>query len=208
MLASRRIKFKKFVVNLEKFFFQNLDELKHFEFIEFLIPGNKAENNLVYKDHLGDWSPEKDCCWWLTFWQAVGKPYSQSSVNQADNFIFHKSPVTLLTTIIIIIRHSTNKVSKINRPAHWSFLWLWGVLLLHFLNIHLYYFFGCQTVLWIHTCGLLWRFRFSCFNQKFEPINPLEFSFSTQYFTTTKRWQTELAQVERWDRSKSHREMR
>ena len=30
-------------------------------------------------DHLGDWSPEKDCCLWLTFWQPVRKPSSESS---------------------------------------------------------------------------------------------------------------------------------
>ena len=23
-------------------------------------------NNLIENDHLGDWSPEKDCCWRLT----------------------------------------------------------------------------------------------------------------------------------------------
>ena len=27
------------------------------------------------KDHLGDWSPEKDCCYRLTFRQPVRKPW-------------------------------------------------------------------------------------------------------------------------------------
>ena len=31
------------------------------------------------RDHLGDWSPEKDCCWRLMFRQPVRKPYSESS---------------------------------------------------------------------------------------------------------------------------------
>ena len=29
---------------------------------------------LIKKDHLGDWSPEKDCCLRLTFQQPVRKP--------------------------------------------------------------------------------------------------------------------------------------
>ena len=31
------------------------------------------------KDHVGDWSPEKDCCWRLTFRQPVQKPSSELS---------------------------------------------------------------------------------------------------------------------------------
>ena len=34
---------------------------------------------LTEKDHLGGWSPEKDCCLWLTFRQPVRKPSSESS---------------------------------------------------------------------------------------------------------------------------------
>ena len=34
---------------------------------------------LIEKDHLGDWSPEKDCCLRLTFRQPVRKPSSESS---------------------------------------------------------------------------------------------------------------------------------
>ena len=30
-------------------------------------------------DRLGDWGLEKECCWWLTFWQSVRKPSSESS---------------------------------------------------------------------------------------------------------------------------------
>ena len=33
---------------------------------------------LIEKDHLGDWSPEKDYCLWLTFRQPVRKPSSES----------------------------------------------------------------------------------------------------------------------------------
>ena len=38
--------------------------------------------NIIFsseKDHLGDWSPEKDCCWWLTFRNPVREPSSESS---------------------------------------------------------------------------------------------------------------------------------
>ena len=31
------------------------------------------------EDHVGDWSPEKDCCWRLTIQQPVRKPSSESS---------------------------------------------------------------------------------------------------------------------------------
>ena len=37
---------------------------------------------MIEKDHIGDWSSEKDCCWRLTFRQPVWKPSSESS----DNF--------------------------------------------------------------------------------------------------------------------------
>ena len=30
---------------------------------------NKNRHTLIEKDHLGNWSPEKDCCWRLTFRQ-------------------------------------------------------------------------------------------------------------------------------------------
>ena len=35
-------------------------------------------NTLIEKDHLGDWSPEKDCCLRL-FRQPVRKPSSEST---------------------------------------------------------------------------------------------------------------------------------
>ena len=34
---------------------------------------------MIEKDHLGDWSPEKDCCLRLMFRQPVQKPSSESS---------------------------------------------------------------------------------------------------------------------------------
>ena len=34
---------------------------------------------LIENDNLGDWSPEKDCFWWLTFRQPVRKPSSEST---------------------------------------------------------------------------------------------------------------------------------
>ena len=40
---------------------------------------NNNNNTLIEKDHLGDWSPEKDCCLRLTFRQPVRKPSSESS---------------------------------------------------------------------------------------------------------------------------------
>ena len=36
-------------------------------------------HTLIEKDRLGDRSPEKDCCYWLTFRQPVRKPSSESS---------------------------------------------------------------------------------------------------------------------------------
>ena len=33
---------------------------------------------LIEKDHLGDWSPQKDCCLWVPFQQPVLKPSSES----------------------------------------------------------------------------------------------------------------------------------
>ena len=41
--------------------------------------GNNIYLQLIEKDHLGDWSPENDCCWQLTFQQTVQKPSSESS---------------------------------------------------------------------------------------------------------------------------------
>ena len=35
------------------------------------------EVTLIEKDHLGDWSPERDCCLRLTFQQPVRTPSSQ-----------------------------------------------------------------------------------------------------------------------------------
>ena len=34
---------------------------------------------MIEKDHLGDWSTEKDCCLRLTFRQPVRKPSSEST---------------------------------------------------------------------------------------------------------------------------------
>ena len=34
---------------------------------------------MIEKDHLGEWSPEKDGCWRLTFRLTVRKPSSESS---------------------------------------------------------------------------------------------------------------------------------
>ena len=41
----------------------------------------EEQHTLIEKDHLGDWSPEKDCCWWswLTFRQPLRKTSSESS---------------------------------------------------------------------------------------------------------------------------------
>ena len=39
----------------------------------------------VENNHLGDWSPKKDCCWQLMFRQPVWKPSSESSDSQ-DGF--------------------------------------------------------------------------------------------------------------------------
>ena len=60
--------------------------------------------SLIENDHLGDWSPEKDCCWRLTFRQPVRKPCSESSDVQSqviDFRLLHRlskrqSPTTVL----------------------------------------------------------------------------------------------------------------
>ena len=41
--------------------------------------GYDGHYTLIVKDHLGHWSPEKDCCLWLTFRQLARKPSSESS---------------------------------------------------------------------------------------------------------------------------------
>ena len=33
---------------------------------------------LIENDHLVDWSPEKDCCWQLTFQKPLQKPFEES----------------------------------------------------------------------------------------------------------------------------------
>ena len=40
---------------------------------------NEFLDTSIEKDHVGDWSPGKDCCYWLTFRQPVRKPSSESS---------------------------------------------------------------------------------------------------------------------------------
>ena len=45
---------------------------------------------MIENDHLGDWSPEKDCCWRLTFPQPVRRPSSESS-DSSDGFRTHDS---------------------------------------------------------------------------------------------------------------------
>ena len=35
---------------------------------------------MIENDFLGDWGPEKDCCWQLMFRQPVQKPSLESSV--------------------------------------------------------------------------------------------------------------------------------
>ena len=47
---------------------------------------------VIEKDHLGDWSPEKDCCWRLMFRQPVRRPSSESS----DQFSQLKKPLMRL----------------------------------------------------------------------------------------------------------------
>ena len=44
-------------------------------------------HTLIEKDHLGDWSPEKDCCLCLTFRQPVQKPSSSNNAcHEADTY--------------------------------------------------------------------------------------------------------------------------
>ena len=49
---------------------------------------------LIEKNHLGDWSPEKDCCLWLKFQQQVQKPFSES-IDVLANHITHLPTATL-----------------------------------------------------------------------------------------------------------------
>ena len=48
-------------------------------------------STLIEKDHLGDWSPEKDCCLWLTFQQPVQKPSSESRLD-SDTWLWKWLP--------------------------------------------------------------------------------------------------------------------
>ena len=43
----------------------------------------QEKHTWIEKNHLGDWSPEKDCCLWLTFRQPARKPSSESSDSQS-----------------------------------------------------------------------------------------------------------------------------
>ena len=58
----------------------NAEIVIYFSLVQVLwkVLSNK-NNTSIEKDHLGDWSPEKDCCYWLTFRQPVRKPSSESS---------------------------------------------------------------------------------------------------------------------------------
>ena len=40
---------------------------------------NNNYDSLIENDHLGEWSPENDCCWRLKFRQPVWKPSSEPS---------------------------------------------------------------------------------------------------------------------------------
>ena len=50
--------------------------LAHANFSEAFV---QQDITLIEKDHLDEWSPEKDCCLRLTFRQPVRKPSSKSS---------------------------------------------------------------------------------------------------------------------------------
>ena len=44
-----------------------------------IVSQRLRKGTLIEYDHLGDWSPEKDCCWGPTFQQPGEKPSSESS---------------------------------------------------------------------------------------------------------------------------------
>ena len=46
---------------------------------------NKNRHTLIEKDHLGNWSPETDCCWRLTFRLPV-RSHLQSLDSKEDCF--------------------------------------------------------------------------------------------------------------------------
>ena len=55
---------------------------------------NHSLSASIEKGHLGDWSPEKDCCWRLTFRQPVRKPSSaqMASAPFVETSVANKSP--------------------------------------------------------------------------------------------------------------------
>ena len=95
--------------------------------------------SLIEKDHLGDWSPEKDCCYWLMLRQPVRKPSSESSgsVSQLKRtpitqMIFFNQGMLLLGSnhflvIIIIIIIIKIKI-KIIRKSKFLMCYIWQVV--------------------------------------------------------------------------------
>ena len=79
---------------------------------------------MLETDHLGDWSPEKGCCWLRTFRQHVWKPSSESE----DRWLSHmlskrQSPTTVLlrTTVtqMIVFNQTYHHDTE---PSTWIFL--------------------------------------------------------------------------------------
>ena len=72
---------------------------------DLLKPGKRVkryQTTLIGKDHLGDWSPELECCWWLTFRPPVRKPSSESSDSFSQSWlklstVLLRTPITQMT---------------------------------------------------------------------------------------------------------------
>ena len=64
--------------------------------------GYDGHYTLIVKDHLGDWSPEKDCCLSLTFRQLARKPASESrdSLSQLKIVIMTTAMLAKVTMLV------------------------------------------------------------------------------------------------------------
>ena len=112
---------------------------------------------LIEKGHLGAWSPEKDCCLWLTFRQPVRKPSSEwnhltlkmASAQVVETIVANNSPYQTPITEMIFFNQ--------------------GMLLLgsnHFLKM-------CCVKVYLHCC----------FNTKSTPSNKSRGKTSTTFET-------------------------
>ena len=69
---------------------------------------------MTEKDHLGDWSPEKDCCLWLTFQQHLTLKMASAQVVEA--FVTNKNPSQDSNHPDDLFQSRNNSKTKYNNP--------------------------------------------------------------------------------------------